>query len=131
MAMSVYGVKPTAPVGENFRSSVWWWRPLWQYVNSLELLTEAQYMQGCVNDGEYEFTVDLAAAIALRLDEEIASGRCAAHVPKEPFPFNTEIALIKALPSLAADPYVGYMFTVRRVQEFADFARASGGFVVT
>ena len=50
--MSLYGIKPTASVGENFRSSVWLWRPLWQYVNSLGLLTNEQYMQGCVNDGE-------------------------------------------------------------------------------
>ena len=130
MAMSVHGIKPTAPVGEHFQSAVWWWRPLWQYVNSLGLLTEKQYLEGCVNTGRYVFPADLAATIALRLDEEIASGRCAAHVPTEPFPFSdAEKEFIEARPDLA-DQAV-YMFTVSRVQEFADFARASGGFVVT
>jgi hypothetical protein len=32
MGMDVYGSQPTDSKGEYFRNNIWWWRPLWNYV---------------------------------------------------------------------------------------------------
>lgn len=35
MGMDVIGRKPTNEVGEYFRNNVWYWRPLWDYCNTI------------------------------------------------------------------------------------------------
>ena len=32
MGMDVFGTEPKDPKGEYFRNNVWWWRPLWNYI---------------------------------------------------------------------------------------------------
>ena len=32
MGMDVYGREPENEKGEYFRNNVWWWHPLWMYV---------------------------------------------------------------------------------------------------
>ena len=57
MGMDVIGQNPTDEVGEYFRNNVWWWRPLWNYCESVapELTSKvenAQYNDGDGLDGQ-------------------------------------------------------------------------------
>jgi hypothetical protein len=35
MGMDVYGKAPTVEEGKYFRNNLWWWRPLWTYVEEV------------------------------------------------------------------------------------------------
>lgn len=75
MGMDVYGKSPANERGEYFRNNVWWWRPLWDYCESV-----APDLCGNVN-GHYNDGDGLEAEGAIRLAEilfaEIESGRTA------------------------------------------------------
>lgn len=74
MGMDVYGNKPTDPVGEYFRANVWYWRPLWIYVDSInpELTSKVEYPHS--NDGSGLNGKDSRALSQLLL-KEIESGK--------------------------------------------------------
>ena len=38
MGMDVYGKEPKNETGEYFRSNVWWWRRLWDFVCDIDKL---------------------------------------------------------------------------------------------
>jgi len=51
MGMDVYGIAPIAEVGKYFRNNIWWWHPLWNYVQEVAPhLTEG--VNGHFNDGD-------------------------------------------------------------------------------
>lgn len=52
MGMDVYGKNPTNEVGQYFRANVWYWRPLWGYVEETypEIAELVEYAQS--NDGD-------------------------------------------------------------------------------
>lgn len=75
MGMDVHGREPLNETGEYFRNNVWWWRPLWDYC--LEVAPVARKVKhGHSNDGDGLGKRD-SVALATKLREEIASGRCA------------------------------------------------------
>jgi hypothetical protein len=51
MGMDVFGKKPTDPVGNYFRANVWYWHPLWDYVETVnpEICSKVEYPHS--NDG--------------------------------------------------------------------------------
>ncbi len=62
MGMDVFGNEPKNEAGEYFRNNVWWWRPLWDFVASIDeiysveknanrLISEEMYQSGHCNDG--------------------------------------------------------------------------------
>jgi hypothetical protein len=77
MGMDVYGQNPSSEKGEYFRNNVWWWRPLWDYCETVapHLCSE---VSGHTNDGEgldEEGSLELANI----LREEIENGGALAH----------------------------------------------------
>lgn len=78
MGMDVIGVKPTTKEGEYFRNNLWWWRPLWNYCAEVadDIISEELLEHGHYNDGA-GLDEDGAKALAMRLIEELDSGRTA------------------------------------------------------
>jgi len=79
MGMDVYGKKPKNEVGEYFRNSVWWWRPLASYITSQgpqQITGKCRYWQS--NNGAGLSAAD-SLKLAAWLREEIASGRTATY----------------------------------------------------
>jgi len=61
--------------GTYFRNNVWWWRPLWDYVNVLcdDVITEDDHKSGHHND-RHLIDADKCAVIAERLAKELLNG---------------------------------------------------------
>ena len=73
MGMDVIGIEPYTEDGKYFRSNVWCWRPLWDFVcNSCSLDDDIQ-QSGQLNDG-YKIDEDLAVSIGITLKSLIDSG---------------------------------------------------------
>ena len=71
MGMDVYGKAPKSEKGEYFRNNVWWWRPLWNYVEEVapELVAE---VSGHTNDGDglnAEGAEQLSRILMIRLSD--------------------------------------------------------------
>jgi hypothetical protein len=157
MGMDVYGVTPKSSKGEYFRNNVWYWRPLWDYVESCGLLTPEEAEYGHSNDG---FLIDASKAelIADVLDSRLRSGEVAEYAAK----YKAELDALpleecelcggtgKRTDAIAeANPHLKercngcegggkkknfathYPFEVENVQEFAAFCRESGGFTIS
>jgi hypothetical protein len=95
MGMDVSGIEPTAEVGRYFRNSVWWWHPLWSYVEDVaadvvrvlvnyRALYEPEFDGPKTYDAESGHFNDCAgldaegaAALAAVLTAELDSGRTA------------------------------------------------------
>ena len=68
MGFDIYGISASGQKGEYFRNSVWWWRPLWDYVCDVcrDILTKKDKDAGHYNDG-HRIDSHKAAQIAERL----------------------------------------------------------------
>ncbi len=150
MGMDVYRKKPTAEVGGYFRNTVWYWRPLWDYVAEVAPDLAAKVEYGHSNDGDGLGARD-SAALARILTAEIDSGRTAGYEAQR-------TATLDALPDEECwlcggtgtrtdmvvqngctvctgtgkvRPWVvSYPFMADNVAEFRDFVAASGGFEI-
>jgi hypothetical protein len=159
MGMDVYGKNATTERGEYFRNNVWWWRPLWDYCESV--YPACYGIDGHSNSGA---GFDEAGALALRavLLDEIESGRTAeyAHqrevflnaLPDEPCSFCDGLGIVEVKEGwfdyvegqvTFRDPCnsckgtktkrpfdCNYPFSVENVQEFCDFLETCGGFEI-
>ena len=67
MGTTVFGLKPTHPVGEEFRRNVWGWRPLSNYILEKHSKYEKAFLDG-------KLTKLQASRLADILFEDIASG---------------------------------------------------------
>ena len=74
MGMDVYGRKPKNEKGEYFRNNLWWWRPLWGYVedNYPEIAEKVPYAHS--NDGDGLNSVQ-AKILANKLKADLKSGK--------------------------------------------------------
>lgn len=79
MGMDVYGKKPTDPKGEYFRANVWYWRPLWIYMEHISptLTSKVKYPQS--NDGDGLSAKD-ARVLSQLLKSEIDSGKAEKYI---------------------------------------------------
>lgn len=149
MGMDVYGKNARSEKGEYFRNNVWWWRPLWDYCQSVSYVAQ-QVAYGHSNDGDGLDAED-AVLLAETLQAEIDSGRCLeyetayrarlAAMPDEPCEYckTTGVrndAYVQG-PCNACEgkgsvrPWeASYPFEVENVREFAEFLRDSGGFEI-
>jgi hypothetical protein len=73
--MDLYGKAPTAEVGAYFRNTVWWWHPLWTYLEEIAPELTAG-INGHYNDGD-GLSTDAATQLLSILNNEITSGRTA------------------------------------------------------
>ena len=74
MGMDVFGKKPGAPEGAYFRATVWWWRPLADYICEVapEITHKCQHWHS--NDGDGLNALD-SIKLADRLQTELDAGR--------------------------------------------------------
>ena len=152
MGFDIYGEQPTEEIGEYFRNSVWWWKPLWQYICQIaaNVLTEKDKEMGWFNDGHL-IDKQKAEQIAALLHEEIKSDRAEMYVVKY-------MDTLKALPKETCDICKGtgtrndqyvqgtcnachgegkrtawashYPINLENIADFAEFCAASGGFTI-
>ncbi len=73
MGMDVYGTKPSDPMGEYFRNSVWGWRPLWNYCEAVAPHLTAK-VNGHTNDGD-GLNAEAALELGILLANEIDTGK--------------------------------------------------------
>lgn len=73
MGMDVFGKNPTTETGTYFRASVWWWRPLAEFVTGTypDLTAPCGHWQ--TNDGD-GLGAEGARALAVALDRDLTSG---------------------------------------------------------
>jgi hypothetical protein len=150
MGFDLSGQEPRTEKGEYFRNNVWWWRPLWVYIYDLKLITKEQAERGMYNDG-YVIPKDQALKIGARLKHEMSQGNTQKYADKYKKDLN-------AMPKERCDLCDGtgtrndkivqgkcngcngkgvrdswaksYPFSVKNVEEFAQFCIESGGFSI-
>jgi hypothetical protein len=79
MGMDVYGMNPTAEVGEHFHRTVWCWHPLWAMCEDLFPELAGKVEHGHANWADGLFAVD-SEALADALEEAVADGRIEAWI---------------------------------------------------
>jgi hypothetical protein len=158
MGMDVSGINPISKTGEYFRNNVCWWHPLAHYVQEVapEIASRCRYWH--FNDGD-GLNAEDSMALTTILQAEIDSGTTAQAAAAfqelmEAIP-DVECRLCKGTgvenPSQARGagdshngktcstcngtgkerpPNACYRFSTENVQDFANFLRDSGGFVI-
>ena len=150
MGMDVYGVEPYTEAGEYFRANVWSWRPLWNYVCDVCNIDPETRSRGHYNDG-YRINEDAAISMGLVLQSLLKSGlvqKYADHRQKELDALPDEQCVHCNGTGQRNDEYVQgtcnacdgkgtvrpfethYSFDAEHVEEFAEFAKQSGGFEI-
>jgi len=142
MGFDIYGNKPKSEKGEYFRSNVWYWRPLWDYIFRVcsDVITEEDYKKGHYNDGHL-IDARKAKRIAKRLRFLLDEGE----VKRWERVYKRRL---KSLPDVKCDACNGtgkkcnkcqgkgkvrpyetfYPFEENVVREFCEFVEDSGGF---
>ena len=67
--------------GNYFRNTVWWWRPLWNYVSSVCNFSDDDHSKGCYNDGAIIYKYQ-ALKIAKIMQKELDTGNVLAYSNK-------------------------------------------------
>ena len=150
MGMDVYGIEPYTEAGQYFRANVWMWRPLWDYVCDVCSIDNETRERGHYNDG-HVIDEDAATLIGMMLRSLLKSGvvqKYADHREKR----------LAALPDEQCEHCEGtgqrndefvqgtcngcdgkgtvrpfetnYPFDIKWIEEFAEFAKQSGGFEI-
>ena len=150
MGMDVYGIEPYTEAGQYFRANVWMWRPLWDYVCDVCSIDNETRERGHYNDG-HVIDEDAATSIGMMLRSLLESGvvqKYADHREKS----------LAALPDEQCEHCEGtgqrndefvqgtcngcdgkgtvrpfetnYPFDIKWIEEFAEFAKQSGGFEI-
>jgi hypothetical protein len=160
MGMDVYGLNPTSSKGDYFRNNVWYWRPLWNYVEEhfpdiAEKVPGAHY-----NDGD-GLNAEDSLLLASLLQDHIDRGLVAkfekswndiiTNAPEEPCEYCSQTGVCKSESgspmnsssetiykecnscngSGKTKSYVTmYPFTEDNVIEFTHFLKYCGGFSI-
>ena len=150
MGMDVYGIEPREEKGEYFGANVWCWRPLWEYVCEVCDIDEETRHSGQFNDGR-EIDNEQAVYIGTTLHSLIKMGAVKEYA-------ETYKSESDALPDVECTHCSGtgqrddehvqgecngchgkgtvrpfethYPFVEESVEEFAQFAKLSGGFEI-
>lgn len=146
MGMDVYGKNPTKKSGEYFRNNVWYWHPLWGYVEWLtpELAVKApnaHFNDGDGLDAEDSRTLSKALLMSVRdgTAEEYMNTRQKEldSLEDEQCSYCQGIGLRDEHQCRTCEgkgmvrPFATwYQFSIENVQEFAEFLENCGGFEV-
>ena len=150
MGMDVYGIEPYTEAGQYFRANVWSWRPLWTYVCDVCSIDDETRERGHYNDG-HVIDEDAAISIGMVLRSLLKSGVVHTYAERRE-------KRLAALPDEQCkycegtgqrdDKFVQgtcngcggkgtsrpsetlYSFNVEWIEEFAEFAKQSGGFEI-
>ena len=145
--MDVSGKNPTSETGRYFRNNVWWWPPLWGYCCEIgNAFISDKIARGCHSNDGRGLDKRYSTKLAKLLQAEIDSGRCLrrqqefaaenAAVPDENCPMCWNRTPKKKTCTQCSHKgkirpiSTWYSFSVENVQEFANFLKDSGGFMV-
>jgi hypothetical protein len=154
MAMDVRGKNPADPKGVCFRNNIWWWHPLAQYCCEIAPDVTAHCQHWHSNDYDGLNATD-SCTLAEALQRELDCGRTAAYaeirdaelkaLPDEPCDVCGGTGKRLAPPDFGAgdEPCrqcnetgrirplaTGFFFSPTNVEEFVEFLRHCGGFVI-
>ena len=150
MGMDVYGIEPYTEAGQYFRANVWMWRPLWDYVCDVCSIDDETRERGHYNDG-HVIDEDAATSIGMILRSLLKSGvvhtyaerreKRLAAIPDEQCKYceGTGQRNDKYVQGTcngcggkgtSSPPETHYSFNVEWIEEFAEFAKQSGGFEI-
>lgn len=79
MGMDVMGKAPKNKTGEYFRSNVWYWHPLWEYIENVHPYYAAKVKYAHSNDGDGLGARD-SKELAELLDRDIMDGKLHAYI---------------------------------------------------
>lgn len=143
MGMDVYGKKPKNEKGKYFRNNVWWWHPLWEYVEYAfpDIAEKVPYAHS--NDGDGLNAKD-SKLLALKLRKNLKDGKVAQYAKEreeiiklgkiEYLHNRKQQAMLegKNEEDLPKDFYWPemYPFSEKNVVEFAEFLENCGGFSI-
>lgn len=142
MGMDVFGNHPISELGEYFWANVWYWHPLWDYVETHHYDIAEHVKSPHSNDGDGLNAV-LATTLGVRLKGDIISGVAHEYARKY-------AEQLDALPDIVCVECKGenedcqlcegwgtrrpfetwYHFDVATLEEFAVFCQHSGGFKI-
>jgi len=144
MGMDVYGKNPKNEKGKYFRNNVWWWHPLWEYVEHAfpDIAEKVEYAHS--NDGDGLNAKD-SKILATKLKKHIKDGKVADYSKERQEAI--ELGKIEHLQQtkqkaieegkdekeLLKQEYYWpehYHFNVENVAEFAEFLDNCGGFSI-
>ena len=130
MGMDVYGIEPYTEAGEYFRANVWSWRPLWTYVCDVCNIDEETRERGHYNDG-HVIDEDAATSIGMVLGSLLKSGAVHTYAERrEKILAELPDEQCKYCECTSRPPETHYSFNVEWIEEFAEFAKQSGGFEI-
>ena len=150
MGMDVYGIEPYTEAGQYFRANVWMWRPLWNYVCDVCSIDNETRERGHYNDG-HVIDEDAATSIGMMLRSLLESGvvqKYADHREKSLAALPDEQCEHGEGTGHRNDEFVqgtcngcdgkgtvrpfetNYPFDIKWIEEFAEFAKQSGGFEI-
>jgi hypothetical protein len=80
MGFDLLGMNKYAEEKPHFRNNIWWWHPLWDYIeeNCPGILTEEQIKDGHYNEGVF-VSEDQAMKLATTLEQALTSGAVKRH----------------------------------------------------
>lgn len=113
--MDVYGKAPANASGEYFRSTVWYWGPLWSYVETVAPTICVKVDQPYMNVGS-GLTEPDSSELGEIIQQEIDSGRTEKYAERHQERKDVS--------------YGGYCFSVEHVTKFATFLKNCGGFEI-
>lgn len=151
MGMDVYGREPVSETGEYYRSNMWWWAPLADYIIDMCADIAVRCEGWHLNDGD-GLNADDADKLADLLDAQIVAGTAARYIAQRE-------ARLAALPDERCGHCDGgrrepkarneqgrcnhcngthevlhmsrwYQLDLATLREFAQFSRDSGGFEI-
>lgn len=79
MGMDVIGRKPTSKTGKYFRNNVWWWHPLWDYIETVAPHLAQRVKAPHSNDGDGLRGSKQCIELAAILQNEIDTGKTATY----------------------------------------------------
>lgn len=143
MGMDVYGKKPKNEKGKYFRNNVWWWHPLWEYVEYAfpDIAEKVPYAHS--NDGDGLGARD-AKILAVKLRKNLKDGKVAeyalerqqildtAKLEHEEAQKQKAISEGKSLDNFEPEHFWAgsYHFNEENVIEFTEFLENCGGFQI-
>lgn len=137
MGYDLYAVKPSSEKFGYFRSNIWYWRPLWNYVAILskDILTNDDIEEGNYNN-DHIINSELSVIIGNRILESFSNNvftdfKDKFEKEKEDLDKENVCSNSNNNTSSSENFYKNYILDKDLLEEFANFCINSGGFQIS
>lgn len=137
MGYDLYAVKPSSEKFGYFRSNIWYWRPLWNYVAILskDILTNDDIEEGNYNN-DHIINSELSVTIGNRILESFSNNvftdfKDKFEKEKEDLDKENVCSNSNNNTSSSENFYKNYILDKDLLEEFANFCINSGGFQIS